>query len=143
MRKMELYHHLGPSLGCHTASLSLCFVAGSSHKATRNQGGAAGTSLHPPFDGAVIRPRWRRACERWNIVWPSFWEVQCKWNSEGHLPVIIMGHEVCGSQGMQCWFSCFSWTINLHTHMFWGSVSLIFMLTHCNDHTYHPVATWL
>lgn len=141
MRKVELYHRLGPSLEGRIASLSLCFVAGSSHKATRNQGGERGVSLHPLFDEAVQGHAGEEHVKGGTLSWPSFWEVQCKWNSKGHLPVIIMGHEVCGSQGMQCWFSCLS--INLHTHMFWGSVSLIFMLTHCNDHTYHPVAMWL
>lgn len=45
--------------------------------------------------------------------------------------------------GDKCCFSCFTWTITLKIYMFWGSVSLIFMFIHYNDHTYHPLAMWL
>lgn len=50
-------------------------------------------TLHLSFDGAarkvMLEKSMWEAEHRW---WPSFRKMQSKWNSKGHLAVIIMRH---------------------------------------------------
>lgn len=138
-RKVELHHLLGPSLGRHTASHRLCSIGWRSDQPThiQTQGDKAPPIFRWGSDKSVVRARerWKEHCcghlfgkcnlmEFKGIPYSHHHGTYWSWLQSEDIMLVL----------------CLPWTITLHIHIFWGSVFLILMFIHYNDHTCHPLA---